>query len=395
MIGGFLGAGKTTAILKLAAQLQHQGRRLGLITNDQSVDLVDTARAKSAGFAVEEITGGCFCCKFDSLVSASRQLTNTTAPDVFIAEPVGSCTDLKATVSYPLRQLYGNDYQVAPLSVLIDPIRCARVLGLAGGKNFSEKVVYVYRKQLEEAELLVINKIDLLDAATRQQLRSALAREFPQAEVFEVSSLTGEGLSAWFGRIASGELGTRKAMDVDYDEYADGEALLGWLNARVQLAAPADFDGNAFLANLAMQLRNRLDSQRIEIAHLKMTLAPNEGPDLGSISLTRTETQPQVTHTLKSPLARGSLVINLRPKPTRKCSRVMSRRQSGPFPLPRPTSKSWPPSAPADPIPRIAWLRRQDDARHVTGLRPGGPSGLTDRFFAHGSVTLPLRRRWT
>ena len=100
-------------------------------------------------------------------------------------------------------------------------------------------------------------------------------------------------------------------MDVDYDEYADGEALLGWLNARVQLAAPADFDGNAFLANLAMQLRDRLDSQRIEIAHLKMTLAPNEGPDLGSISLTRTETQPQVTHTLKSPLARGSLVINL------------------------------------------------------------------------------------
>ncbi len=174
MIGGFLGAGKTTAILKLAAHLQQQGRRVGLITNDQSVDLVDTARTKSAGFAVAEITGGCFCCKFDSLVSASRQLTKTSTPDVFIAEPVGSCTDLKATVSYPLRQLYGDDYQVAPLSVLIDPIRAARVLGLAGGKNFSEKVVYVYRKQLEEAELLVINKIDLVDAAARQQLRTAL-----------------------------------------------------------------------------------------------------------------------------------------------------------------------------------------------------------------------------
>ncbi len=130
--------------------------------------------------------------------------------------------------------------------------------------------------------------------------------------MLEVSSLTGEGLATWFGRIASGELGTRKSMDVDYDEYADGEALLGWLNARVQLAAKADFDGNAFLFDLARKLRDRLASQSIEIAHLKMTLAPNEGPDLGAVSLTRTDAQPQVTHTLKSPLSQGTLVINLR-----------------------------------------------------------------------------------
>ena len=44
MIGGFLGAGKTTAILKLAEHLKNKGKRVGLITNDQSVDLVDTAR---------------------------------------------------------------------------------------------------------------------------------------------------------------------------------------------------------------------------------------------------------------------------------------------------------------------------------------------------------------
>src|SRR3954454_3586921 len=108
MIGGFLGAGKTTAIIKLATHLTAKGKRVGLITNDQSIDLVDTARVKAAGFPVEEITGGCFCCKFDSLIDASRQLTRSTAPDVFIAEPVGSCTDLKATVSYPMRQLYGD-----------------------------------------------------------------------------------------------------------------------------------------------------------------------------------------------------------------------------------------------------------------------------------------------
>jgi Ni2+-binding GTPase involved in maturation of urease and hydrogenase len=312
MIGGFLGAGKTTAILKLAEYLAGKGLKSGLITNDQSVDLVDTARAKAAGFAVAEITGGCFCCKFDSLVSASQQLTRDTAPDVLIAEPVGSCTDLKATVAYPLRRLYGDAYEVAPLSVLVDPVRCGRVLGVEAGKSFTDKVLYVYRKQLEEAEILAVNKIDLLDEAARRRLAEALRKSFPQAQVMEISCKTGQGLQAWFERISTSALGDRPSMDVDYDIYADGEARLGWLNARVALSAAEEFDGNALLLSLASQLRQRLAAGGVEIAHLKMTLAPTSGPDMGSISLTQTDGQPQATHTLRAPLNKGTLVINLR-----------------------------------------------------------------------------------
>ena len=43
MVGGFLGAGKTTAILNVAETLRRRGLRVGLITNDQSYGLVDTA----------------------------------------------------------------------------------------------------------------------------------------------------------------------------------------------------------------------------------------------------------------------------------------------------------------------------------------------------------------
>src|SRR5512144_1873836 len=94
MIGGFLGAGKTTAVAKLAKRLSEQGLRVGLITNDQGRNLVDTAMLRSQGFATEEIPGGCFCCRFNSLVDAAKKLTSQTRPDVFVAEPVGSCTDL-------------------------------------------------------------------------------------------------------------------------------------------------------------------------------------------------------------------------------------------------------------------------------------------------------------
>ena len=163
MVGGFLGAGKTTAMLRLAEHLTARGRRVGLITNDQSHGLVDTSIVTAKGYPVEEITGGCFCCRFNSLTDAAERLTRDARPDVFLAEPVGSCTDLRATVQYPLRRLYGDDYRVAPLSVLVDPTRAARILGLESGRSFSPKVLYVYEKQLEEADLLVINKSDLLE----------------------------------------------------------------------------------------------------------------------------------------------------------------------------------------------------------------------------------------
>jgi G3E family GTPase len=158
MIGGFLGAGKTTAIAELARRLTAQGKRIGLITNDQGSELVDTARLRADGFATEEIPGGCFCCRFNSLVDAAGKLTRANAPDIFIAEPVGSCTDLVATVTYPLRRIYGQQFVIAPLSVLVDPIRAERLFGLAPGKGFSEKVVYIYRKQLQEADVIVIAK---------------------------------------------------------------------------------------------------------------------------------------------------------------------------------------------------------------------------------------------
>ena len=120
MIGGFLGAGKTTAVGRLARWLCDRGMRVGLITNDQGSHLVDTNLLLKRGFPVEEIPGGCFCCRFNSLVDATKRLTAASRPEVFVAEPVGSCTDLAATVTYPLRQLYGEGYSIAPLSVLVD-----------------------------------------------------------------------------------------------------------------------------------------------------------------------------------------------------------------------------------------------------------------------------------
>lgn len=312
MVGGFLGAGKTTALLKMAQMLTTRGQRVGLITNDQSVGLVDTTMLDAHDFPVEEITGGCFCCRFNSLVEASQNLTRDAQPDVFLAEPVGSCTDLKATVSYPLRRMYGDDFSVAPLSVLVDPVRAMRILGLAPGKNFSQKVTYIYLKQLEEAEIIVINKCDLLTPDNLQLLAKALSQKFPKAKVMHGSARVGTNLDGWLEAIQSGELAAHPSMEVDYDTYAEGEALLGWMNCTATLTATAQVDGNELLKKLADDLQRRLQSAGAEIAHLKMTLSPDEGSDLAVLNLVRNDCTAELSHTLKEPVCAGELIINLR-----------------------------------------------------------------------------------
>jgi G3E family GTPase len=314
MIGGFLGAGKTTAVGKLAEHLAAQGLRVGLITNDQGRNLVDTAMLLAQGFATEEIPGGCFCCRFDALVDAATKLTEHSRPDVFIAEPVGSCTDLVATVMYPLRRLYADSFTVAPVSVLVDPVRAARVFGLEQGGSFTDKVRYIYLKQLEEADLIIISKSDLLSEGRLAALRAAIAARFPGKEILSVSAREGTNLDAWFDRISHEPQLAGKAMEVDYQVYAEGEALLGWLNCTVQLVAKKAFDSGKLLARVAGAVQKRLHSHKAEIAHLKMTLRPQPGlaNEIAVANLVRNDFVPELSLKLERPVTEGELTINLR-----------------------------------------------------------------------------------
>ncbi len=314
MIGGFLGAGKTTLIQRFARYLDERGLRVGLITNDQGAGLVDSAIGRSNRFPVEEISGGCFCCRFTSLIDAATNLTEATRPDVLLAEPVGSCTDLVATVSLPLQQIYGDDYVVAPLSVVVDPVRAGQILGLREGKRFSENVLYIYRKQLEEANFIVVNKCDLLDETARTELVAALHGAFPQAEIFVLSARDGSGCEAWFEAVLATEMDSSHILDIDYDRYGAGEALLGWLNATVEIKAEDDeFDGNELLISLAGTLKDKLALAGAEVAHLKMTLTPLGDPyEIAAINLVRGDASPEPSHRLYERLEDGELLLNIR-----------------------------------------------------------------------------------
>lgn len=310
MIGGFLGAGKTTAVLRAGEHLAHLGMRVGVIMNDQSDSLVDTALARSRELAVEEIAGGCFCCRFNSLVDAAARLESSARPDVFLAEPVGSCTDLVATVAMPLRHIYGDRYRVAPLSVLVDPERALRVLGLETGRSFSPKVLYVYEKQLEEADVLVINKVDAVAPERVDALRAELTRRYPAARVITISARTGEGVAEWIDQLVAADA-RGQVLDIDYDTYAEGEALLGWLNCTASVSGAA-VDGDEFVLAVARGIHGALGAGDVEVAHLKLTLVPAEGPGISVVNATRTDAPPELAFALDAQIDAGELTINLR-----------------------------------------------------------------------------------
>ncbi|MCU1312299.1 MAG: cobalamin synthesis protein, partial [Acidobacteriaceae bacterium] len=74
LVGGFLGAGKTTLILAAARELERLGQRSAVILNDQGSALVDTQLTARHGMHSGEVTGGCFCCKFSDLIEVAEKL---------------------------------------------------------------------------------------------------------------------------------------------------------------------------------------------------------------------------------------------------------------------------------------------------------------------------------
>jgi len=278
LIGGFLGAGKTTLIGHFSRWLEQRSLRVGLVTNDQGKGLMDTdsARHLNSKGGVEEIKGGCFCCRLDDLVGAVGRLDAEARPDVIVAEPVGSCTDLMATVILPLEKIYKLPFLLAPLSVVLDARRALVTLGgRRSARDFHRDVGYVFRKQMEEAEWLVVNKTDLLDVGDLTDLDSRLAETYPGKRVFKLSGKTGEGLEPWFEAMMTSRSSPTEIMEVDYERYATGEALLGWVNSEARckvVGSGKDFDWGNWLSNTGGRIASALESGGHEVGHFKMSV---------------------------------------------------------------------------------------------------------------------------
>jgi hypothetical protein len=296
LVGGFLGSGKTTLILAAARELQQRGLRSAMVWNDQGIDLVDSRYGEFSGVYSGEVTGGCFCCRLSQLIDAIDEL-RAFAPEVIFAEPVGSCTDLAATVLRPLLE-YSEMYQLAPLTVLVDPQRARAMME----PDADPEMRFLFEKQLQEADLVCFTKSDLYS-------------EHPglsASRIRQVSAKSGQGVAAWLNEILYGSIATGdKALEIDYSKYAQAEAALAWMNLRAVFEPAAPLSPAMLLGPLLDGIDTLLSAKQIPIAHLKAIVTTDAGWIKAAICANGQE--PSIEGDLNaSPASRLELLLNLR-----------------------------------------------------------------------------------
>ena len=315
-VGGFLGSGKTTALAALAKRLISQGKKIGIITNDQSQNLVDTVIVRQMledlGVPVKEVVKGCFCCRFDDLIHEMETIM-THQPDIMMGEPVGSCTDFVAAVANPIKIHYKDAFRFAPFCTMVDPDRVGELLLKETRSDFPEDVAYLFHKQLEEADVIVLNKIDLISTEEVTRLTSALEDRFEGKSVLPVSAKSGRGLEPWLDLLLSARPGANTVLrQIDYDRYARAEAVLGWLNGAVTISAAQPADPRVILATLAGNIQARLKTEEAEVGHLKF-VCTSGGKSMWA-NLTHLTHEPTLSEGTIPPLTHGSVIVNARVK---------------------------------------------------------------------------------
>ncbi|MBP5685564.1 MAG: GTPase [Candidatus Methanomethylophilaceae archaeon] len=182
-VGGFLGSGKTTMLLKLAKVYVDKGLKTAIIVNESGEVGVDGATIKAEGYNATELPEGCICCTLVGTLQATlRNIKRDLDPDILIIEPTG------LALPHKVKQFVHT--------AMIDEDSCS-IIGLADVERFDillEKKEEFYKMQMSGADLVLINKVDLAQPGQVDHIRQWFAQNFPGKPVEAVSAKTGENI---------------------------------------------------------------------------------------------------------------------------------------------------------------------------------------------------------
>ncbi|HEX6984434.1 MAG TPA: cobalamin biosynthesis protein P47K, partial [Planctomycetaceae bacterium] len=210
----------------------------------------------------------------------------------------------------PIKRLYGAEFSIAPYAVILKPSHGRKILRGESGGGFSPKAEYILRKQLEEADLVLVNRIDELSPDAAEELESLVKSHHPATPVLRASAKTGQGFDALVEFLdQDGDFG-RRVLDIDYDVYAEGEAELGWLNGSVRVASEDPFPLDELLLGIVATLRSSLRETGAEPAHLK-TIGLWEG-FFGVANLIASESAPELSLPSRCEVTEADVIVNAR-----------------------------------------------------------------------------------
>ena len=288
LVSGFLGSGKTTAIISASKALMAQGLKVGVITNDQGKYLVDTHFMRLNDIPAVEVNGGCFCCNYGDFNQSLEQITQEIKPDVVFAESVGSCADIVATVVKPLMEFKTAHEEDTTLTTFTDA-RLLKIYLEGGDLPFQDNVIYIFEQQIKEAGILVVNKVDLLMDDVLEELLDRTAQRFPDKQILPLISLTPETVTPWLESFQVAFPRPSVPLQISYKLYGSGEQELAWYDAQLRVES-GDQSAVMWIKDFLALVVKQINEQGIPVGHLKFLLS--DGVHHQKISLVSGDVAP-------------------------------------------------------------------------------------------------------
>lgn len=280
VVSGFLGAGKTTFMIALSREFSRRAVLNSIIANDLGAkDLIDAKFTEKQGCAVSELGGACICYQTENLVDRLRLAFDDKHCEFVMSDIPGCGVGALEHVYGTLEREYPGEFELAPFTVVVDAHRLSAIMPCSEEIGLPQEINYLFRAQLMEADLILLNKIDSMRQDDKQRCLDFLRTFCPQAAVHAISAKTGEGMQA-----AAKHLLTHSArlepVDIGYgsEEFLAAESCLCWYDRQYYAKVCCDvFDPDAYLTDLVEQISEELGKAGRNVPHLKVYAETENG----------------------------------------------------------------------------------------------------------------------
>ncbi len=301
VIGGFLGAGKTTGMMAFADEILSRKKKPAILVNDLGIkNLVDGKYTEYKGYLSREITGDCICYQTENLVDALREFRDLEEADIIFSDIPGCGIGALDHVYHKLNRDYPGEFELCPFVAVADPERLRVIMPEKADIHLPKEMDYLFDAQLKEAEVILLNKTDLLTEEQIGEYLHFLKTRYPQAAVFAMSARRRTGIKEIVDYLLEHH-STLPETDIGYGgpEFVAAEETMSWYNrqffVKCDLAKvdPAEagrakddpFSGKQFITRLMDGIRQGLAVAGRNVPHLK-AMAETENGDILKVSLT-------------------------------------------------------------------------------------------------------------
>ena len=312
IFGGFLGAGKTTSLMAFSEYFRNRGVKPAILVNDLGAkNLVDQAFTASRGFLSEDITGDCICYQTENLVDKLRRFRDRDGADVILSDIPGCGIGGLDHVYHALDREYHGEFRLLPFTAVVDPERLRMIMPEGAQIHLPKEMDFLFDAQMKEAEVILLNKTELLEEEKVREILAFLRRNYPHAEIFAISAKEGTGVAEAAEYLLAHE-SALPVVDIGYGEpeFLAAEQTMSWYNRQFFVKGDS-FDGNAFLTRLMDGIRAGLAAADRNVPHLK-AMGETEQGELVKVSLTGIDYALDWAEKLPEPCTSLSVVLNAR-----------------------------------------------------------------------------------